>query len=139
MKKDKTVKLALDARKLNGSCVKKRPLMPNMEDLVKQIYAELSKNDHDPIWISVINLNYAYGQMNLASETSKHCNFAMTGEKINVPISKTILRPSRHTNPFPREIRQNSGTPNTYLVRRHHNRQPRNERRTYPKIIIGID
>ena len=83
MKKDKTVKLALDARKLNGSCVKKRPLMPNMEDLVKQIYAELSKNDHDPISISVINLNYAYGQMNLASETSKHCNFVMTGKKIN--------------------------------------------------------
>ena len=83
VKKDKTVKIALDARKLNDSCVKKRPHMPNMEELLNQISAELSKNDRDPIWISVVDLDYAYGQMKLAPETSKHCNFAMTGEKIN--------------------------------------------------------
>ena len=57
--------------------------MPNMEELLNQISAELSKNDRDPIWISVVDLDYAYGQMKLAPETSKHCNFAMTGEKIN--------------------------------------------------------
>ena len=83
VKKDKTVKIALDARKLNESCIKKRPHMPNMEELLNQISAELSKNDHDPIWISVIDLDYAYGQMKLAPETSRHCNFAMTGETIN--------------------------------------------------------
>ena len=83
VKKDKTVKIALDARKLNDSCVKKRPHMPNMEELLNQISAELSKNDRDPIWISVVDLDYAYGQMKLAPETSKHCNFAMTGEKVN--------------------------------------------------------
>ena len=83
VKKDKTVKFALDARKLNENCVKKRPHMPNMEKLLNHISAELSKNDHDPIWISVIDLDYAYEQMKLAPETSKHCNFAMTGEKIN--------------------------------------------------------
>ena len=49
VKKDKTVKYALDARKLNGSCVKKRSPMPNMEELLNQISAELSKQDHDPI------------------------------------------------------------------------------------------
>ena len=83
VKKDKTVKIALDARKLNDSCVKKRPHMPNMKELLNQISAELSKNDRDPIWISVVDLDYAYGQMKLVPETSKHCNFAMTGEKIN--------------------------------------------------------
>ena len=62
---------------------KKRPHMPNMEELLNQISTELSKNDPDPIWISVVDLDYAYGQMKLAPETSKHCNFAMTGEKIN--------------------------------------------------------
>ena len=66
VKKDRTVKIALDARKLNDSCVKKRP-----------------DRDRDPIWISVVDLDYAYGQMKLAPVTSKHCNFAMTGEKIN--------------------------------------------------------
>ena len=56
--------------------------MPNMEELFNQISAELSKNDTDPIWISVIDLDYGYGQMKLAPETSKPCNFAITGEKI---------------------------------------------------------
>ena len=33
--------------------------------------------------MSVIDLDYAYGQMRLSPETSKHCNFTITGEKIN--------------------------------------------------------
>ena len=52
-----------------------------MEEQLNQISAELSKNDQDPIWISVIDLDYAHGQMKLAPETSKHRNFAVTGEK----------------------------------------------------------
>ena len=80
---EKGQNIALDARKLNKSCVKKSPYMPNMEELLNQTSAELSKNDHDPIWISVIDFDYAYGQMKLAPETSKHCNFAITGKKIN--------------------------------------------------------
>ena len=83
VKKDKTVKIALDARKLNDGCVKKRPHMPNLEELLNQISAELSRNNHDPIWISVIYLDYAYGQMKLEPETSKHCNFAVIGENMN--------------------------------------------------------
>ena len=83
VKKDKTVTIALDARKLNDSCIMKRPHMPNMDELSNKISAELSKNELDPIWISVIDLDYAYGQMKLSPETSKHCNFAITGEKIN--------------------------------------------------------
>ena len=83
VKKDKTVKIALDARKVNDSCIKKRQHMPNMDELLNEISAELSKNELDPIWISVIDWDYAYGQMKLSPETSKHCNFAIMGEKIN--------------------------------------------------------
>ena len=64
--KVRTVKIAQEAWKLNESCVKKEPNMQNMEELWNQITAELSRNDHDPIWISVIDLDYAYGQMKLA-------------------------------------------------------------------------
>ena len=70
VKKDKTVKIALDARKLNDSCITERPHMPNMDERLNQISSELSKNKLD-------------GQMKLSPETSKHCNFAITGEKIN--------------------------------------------------------
>ena len=57
--------------------------MSNMEELINQMSAELSRNNHNPIWISVIDLDYAYGQMKLAPETSKLCNFAVTGENMN--------------------------------------------------------
>ena len=53
--------------------------LERLEERLNQISSELSKKNHDPIWISVIDLDYAYGQMKLAPETSKHCNFAMTG------------------------------------------------------------
>ena len=56
VKKDKTVKIALDARKLNDSCIKKRPHMPNMDELLNQISSEQSKNEVDQIWISVIKI-----------------------------------------------------------------------------------
>ena len=83
VKNDKTVEIALDAEKLNDSCIKKRPHMPNMDELPNQISSKLSKNELDPIWISAIDLDNAYGQMKLSPETSKHCNFAITGEKMN--------------------------------------------------------
>ena len=54
-----------------------------MEELLNQISAELSRNNHNPIWISVIDLDYAYGHMKLSLETSEHCNFAVTGENMN--------------------------------------------------------
>ena len=66
VKKDKSVKIALYARKLSESCIKKRPHVPKMDDLLNQISAELSKNDTDPIWIAVVDLDYACGQMKLA-------------------------------------------------------------------------
>ena len=79
----KTVKIALYARKLNESCVKKTPNMPNMVQLLNQRSAKLSRNDHDLIWISAIDLDYASGEMQLAPETSDHCPFAVTGENRN--------------------------------------------------------
>ena len=63
VKKDKSVEIALDTGKLNDSCMKKRPHMPNMDELLNRISVELSKNDTDPIWISVIDLDYAYCRM----------------------------------------------------------------------------
>ena len=77
VKKDKTLKIALDARKLTDRCVKKRRHMPNMKELLNQMSAEPSRNHYDQKWITVIDLllDYAYGHMKLAPETSKQCNF----------------------------------------------------------------
>ena len=121
VKKDKTLKIALDARKLKLR--EKRLHMPNMEELLNQISAELSRNDHDPIWISVIDLDYAYGQMKLAPEISKLCNFAVTGENMNeyYRFLKGFYGPADIPSIFPRKNRQNTRTPDT---RRHHHCNP---------------
>ena len=44
VKKDKSVKIALDSRKLNDSCNKRRPHMPNMEELLNQISVEITRD-----------------------------------------------------------------------------------------------
>ena len=42
IKKDKSVKIALDSRKLNEACVKRKAAMPNMEELISIISAEIT-------------------------------------------------------------------------------------------------
>ena len=79
VKNDKAVKIALDSRKLNDSCIKVRPHMPNMEELLNQISVEITKDRTKKLMISKIDLDYAYGQMMLSEETSRQCVFAITG------------------------------------------------------------
>ena len=64
IKKDKSVKIALDSRKLNEACIKRKAAMPNMEELISKISAEIS-NGEGEIWMSKIDLDYAYGQAKL--------------------------------------------------------------------------
>ena len=79
MKNDKSVKIALDSRKLNDSCIKVRPHMPNMEELLNQISVEITKDRTKKLMMSKIDLDYAYGQMMLSEEPSRQCVFAITG------------------------------------------------------------
>ena len=80
VKSDKSVKIALDSRKLNDSCIKMRPHMPNMEELLNQISVEITHDRTVNFFISKIDLDYAYGQMRLSEETSRQCVFALTAE-----------------------------------------------------------
>ena len=84
VKNDKSVKIALDSRKLNDSCIKIRPHMPNMEELLNQISVEITKDRTKKLMISKIDLDYAYGQMMLSEETSRQCVFAITGANFSV-------------------------------------------------------
>ena len=79
VKKDKSVKIALDSGKLNDSCIKIRPHMPNMEELLNPISVEITRDRTKELNISKIDLDYAYGQMKLSKETSRQCVFALTG------------------------------------------------------------
>ena len=79
VKNDKSVKIALDSQKLNDSCIKVRPHMPNMEEPLNQISVEITKDRTKELMMSKIDLDYAYGQMMLSEETSRQCVFAITG------------------------------------------------------------
>ena len=63
IKKEKSVKTALDLRKPNEACVKRKAAMPNMEELISKISAENTKSNGEN-WMSKIDLDYAYGRQN---------------------------------------------------------------------------
>ena len=83
VKIDRSVKIVPDSRKLNDSCIKIRPHMPNMEELLNQISVEITKNRTKKLMMSKIDLDYAYGQMKLSKKTSRQCVFAITGVKFS--------------------------------------------------------
>ena len=80
VKKDKSVKIALDARALNQSIAKDKYQMPNLDNLFDMIAEELEKNEGEA-WYSSVDMTYAYGQVPLHELTKKHCNFQIVGGK----------------------------------------------------------
>ena len=70
VKSDKSVKIALDSRKLNDSCIEMRPHKSNMEELLNQISVEITRDRTMQLFMSKIDLDYAYGQLKLSEETS---------------------------------------------------------------------
>ena len=80
VKKDRSVKIALDARALNNSIAKDKYQMPNLENLINMI-AEKIDGKEGEVWYSSVDMKYAYGQVPLAESTAKHCNFQIIGGK----------------------------------------------------------
>ena len=76
---DKSVKIALDSRKLIDSCIKMRPHIPNMKELLNQVLVEITRDRTVQLFISKNDLYYAYGQMKLSDETNRQSVFALTG------------------------------------------------------------
>ena len=53
--------------------------MLNMEELLNLISVEITRDRTPQLFMSKIDLDYAYGQMKLSEETSQQCVFALTG------------------------------------------------------------
>ena len=78
VKRDQTIKLALDSKVLNKSIHKNKYQMPNIDtlmDSISQIITHYKTEKADKIYFSTIDLKYAYRQLNLQPENAKHCNF----------------------------------------------------------------
>ena len=78
-KRDKSVKIALDSRKLNEITIKRKVQMPNMEELISRISTKVADGPADEICISKFDLDYEYGQVLLSSDARNLYIFAVTG------------------------------------------------------------
>ena len=76
VKKDQSVKLALDSKVLNKAIHKNKHQMPNIDSLIDSISQHINDSNHgDNVYFSTIDLKYAYSQLNLHPDTARHCNF----------------------------------------------------------------
>ena len=103
--------------------------MPN------QLSAEILKKDTDPIWISVEDLDFAYGQMKLAPKRANTAASQLQERKSQriLPIPKGILRPRGHTYIISGKNRPYTRPRNTRMVGRHNNCYTLNKRRIHDK------
>ena len=76
VKKDKTIKLALDSKVLNEAIHKNKYQMPNIDTLFESISQQISAPaSQNTTYFSTLDQKYAYRQLNLDSNTANHCNF----------------------------------------------------------------
>ena len=80
VKKDRSVKIALDARALNDSIAKDKYQMPNLDNLMDMVAGKIDGKEGQ-VFYSSVDMKYAYGQIPLDESTAKHCNFQIRGGK----------------------------------------------------------
>ena len=79
VKKDKSLKTALESKKLNEATIKRKAQMPNMEALISRISRKISEETEREIMITKLDFDYAYGQLILHEQTRYLCIFTVTG------------------------------------------------------------
>ena len=80
VKKDGSVKLALESRELNKQVHKNKYQMPNIEELMDTVGQTISERKTGDVYFSTMDLSYAYGQLPLSPKTSVQCNFSLGGK-----------------------------------------------------------
>ena len=63
VKREKSVKIAIDACELNNELKKDKHQMPNVEHLIDMVAEQLDKTCNGNAWYISLNLLYAYGQV----------------------------------------------------------------------------
>ena len=81
VKKDGSVKLALESRELNKQVHKNKYQMPKIEELMDTVGQTISERKPGDVYFSTMDFTYAYGQLPLSPETSVQCNFSLLGGK----------------------------------------------------------
>ena len=78
VKKDQTVKLALDSKKIN-KYIHKKNQMPNIDHLLDNIAQGVKSDRSNQTLFTTLDLRYAYSQIPLDKTTREQCNFSLIG------------------------------------------------------------
>ena len=98
VKKNKPVKIALDARALNNAILKEKFQMPNLDNLMEQLAGIINGGTEGKVLFTSLDMQYAYGQIELHPETARHCIFQIIGGRANgTYASNTLTRRLRPT------------------------------------------
>ena len=90
VKKDQSIKIALDFKILNKAIHKNKYQMPTIDSLIQTISQTLSTAPQETAYFTTLDLQYAYSQLNLHSDTAHHCNFTfVSGDKTRTYSFKT--------------------------------------------------
>ena len=110
VKKEKSIKNALDSRKLNEVTIKRNAQMPNMKELISRISRKISEGKEGEISATNLDFDYAYGQIKLDENTKKSLYIHRNRRGIYWILSfpERILRTCRFTNNFPRTDRHDT-------------------------------
>ena len=79
VKKDGSIKLALESRELNKQVHKNKYQMPNIDELVDGISQIIAERKAGNVYFTKLDFTYAYGQVSLEQKTSEQCNFSIVG------------------------------------------------------------
>ena len=82
VKKDDSIKLALDARPINRQFFKSKYQIPNMVELLDGLSQIVTAKAAGTLSFTVLDLKYADRQLKLNAETAKQCNFIIVGGRV---------------------------------------------------------
>ena len=83
VKKDQSIKIALDSKILNKAIHKNKYQMPNIDSLIQTISETLSTAPQATAYFTTLDLQYAYSQLKLHSDTARHFNFNIVSGDMN--------------------------------------------------------
>ena len=81
VKKDGSVRLALESRELNKQVHKNKYQMLNIEERMATVGQTISERKPGDVYFSTMDLTYAYGQLPLSPKRSVQCIFLLVGGK----------------------------------------------------------
>ena len=79
VKKDDSIKLALDSKPINRQVYKNKYRMPNVDESLEWVSQIVTAKTQGTLYFTVLDLKYAYSQLRLTAETAKQSKVNIVG------------------------------------------------------------